>query len=177
VLRLPFGSHFPDGDSTMNSTSSTRTRRFAAVALTGLIGAVGLSACGSSSSSAGAYCDKVKEVQGLESAMDDLDPTNMGESIKTIEKLASTLKGVASAAPSEIKPEWDIMSESMDQMTAALSPFKDIDLTNPESIDPSKLADLQKMSESMDGLGEKVEAAGDKIDTYTEKACGFKIGS
>jgi hypothetical protein len=62
-------------------------------------------------------------------------------------------------------------------MTAALSPFKDIDLTNPESIDPSKLADLQKMSESMDGLGEKVEAAGDKIDTYTEKACGFKIGS
>jgi ABC-type glycerol-3-phosphate transport system substrate-binding protein len=151
------------------------TRRFAIFALAGM-STLGLAACGGGGASSAAYCDKAKIVSDFDDRMDNVDPTNMKGMVAEFEKLNTEMKEVADVAPDGIKPEWERMSAVVGDIATTFTPLKDLDLSDPASIDPKLLEDLNGLGTKMEGLDKEMTEVGDKIDTFTEKECGFKLG-
>jgi hypothetical protein len=121
----------------------------------------------------GDYCDNVKAIQGYEQKLGALDPNNMKASVETFENITADLKNVAASSPDQIKADWEVVAGAMNEMTVALVPLKDFDPANP---DPKLVADLQDFGAKMTPLQARMSEAGAKIDEYTERECGFKVG-
>ncbi len=161
--------------------SSSRLLRRVAAATVIAASTLGLAACGGSSSdsagSKGSYCDKVKALGDFEAKMTALDPTDMNGTISALAGLSTDLKEVADVAPDDIKPEWDKVTTVFTELSTALAPLKDLDLSDPTKIDPKLLTDLQALAPKMQSLQSDMAAATDAIDVHTTKECGFALGA
>jgi hypothetical protein len=133
-----------------------------------------LSACGGSSSSGSSgFCDEVKKVNADDSfgtAFDGgtPDPAAMDKAVKA-------LKSLEGKAPAEIKKDLTAAREIFDssEMRKVMEMVsKGADKLTPE--------DLEEMTSIMKTLEPKMESVGDfgtKIDEYSLKECGVKLGS
>jgi archaellum component FlaC len=151
------------------------TRRFAIFALAGM-STLGLTACGGGSASAAAYCDKAKALGDVDERMEKVDQNDMKALATEFEKLSIEVKDIAAASPDGIKPEWDRMNAVIGDIAKTFGPLKDLDLSDPSKIDPKFLEELSSMGTKMEGLDKEMTSVSDKIDTFTAKECGFKVG-
>lgn len=97
---------------------------------------------------------------GLESAFDPT--TAMTEGGEAFELLAEEVQEVAEAAPDEISDAFRTMADGFEQFAEV---FSDIDLSDPQNIDPSVFEQLEQ------GPGEDFEAAAQEIDAWIQENC------
>ena len=121
------------------------------------------------------YCKKVKTTAAAFSGLDDVEPQNFGDLIAALEKAGTEVSEVAEVAPDSIKGDWKAMADVITDAAEALAPFKDLDLSDPTSIDPAKLAELETIGPKLESLGTTIESSQAKIDDVTQAECGFKL--
>jgi hypothetical protein len=161
------------------------TFRTAALAAT-LVCSVGLAACGGSSSesadggssgSSGSYCDKVKSLGDFQSRLNGLDASDMKGSIQTITDLSAEMKDVTASAPAEVKADWEKVSGVFNDLSNAMAPLKDLDLSDPTKVKPEQLTALQALAPKLSTMQSDLTASTDAIDLNTTKECGFSLGA
>lgn len=165
----------------MNRSSSRNAALVAtlvcAVALVGCGGSSSKSADGGSGSSGGSYCAKVKKLGDFESRLTGLDASDMKGSIQTITDLSAEMKDVTSSAPSDVKDDWEKVTAVFTQLSDAMAPLKELDLSDPTKVKPEQLAALQALAPKMQSMQADLTAATDAIDLNTTKECGFSLGA
>jgi hypothetical protein len=160
------------------------TFRTAALAAT-LVCSFGLAACGGSSSesadggssgSSGSYCDKVKSLGNFETRMSGLDASDMKGSIQAITELSAEMKDVTASAPDDVKADWEKVTAVFTELSDAMAPLKDLDLSDPSKVKPEQLTALQALAPKMSTMQTDLTEATDAIDLNTTKECGFALG-
>jgi hypothetical protein len=146
------------------------------------LSALALAGCGGSASSGSAsagatYCEKAKVLTDLESRMDNVDPGNLKALAKEFGQLKADLRDAANAAPSAIKPEWDRLSATVDEVATVVESMKNIDFTDPSSIEAADLQQLETLGAKAKAVNKELTEAGDRIDEFTSEECGFNLGS
>jgi hypothetical protein len=148
--------------------------------------AVSLTACGGDDNSSaggggGSYCDQIKSVK---SNVDGLDFTKLDDA--QFSDLQSSLVGIASSAPADVKDDWTTLNSAIDQLKQILDDagisFDDLqaiqnDPTNlPDGIDIAKLQDLaQKLNDF--ASNSDFTAASDAIQANVKSECGIDLNT
>lgn len=94
---------------------------------------------------------------GLDEAFDEADPFTDGGA--GFQALAEEFQEVADAAPGEIEEDFQTLAALMQEMAKA---FADVDLSDPESFDPSAFEDFDEA---------KFEEAGQRIEAWMRENC------
>ncbi len=123
-----------------------RTRPFHLIASAALAASL-LAACGDDGGDVQAFCDKFE-------AMDDLEPDFTSEN--GLDDAVSALEEIEDVAPSEIKDDVGTVVDAFKQIAA-------IDFTDVEA--------LAEMEETMTELSENMEAAGNRLEAFTDENC------
>jgi hypothetical protein len=161
----------------MMKTNTIHTRAGAALLAVLACSTLGLAACGGGSgSSQQAYCDKVKNLGDFESKLNTADSSDPKAAAKLFTDLSTSMTDIAKSAPSDIKGEWDKISSVFGEISTAMKPLAELDLSDPSKIDPKTLENLQAIAPKMAALQETMKSSGDAIDVYTKDKCGFSIG-
>jgi hypothetical protein len=144
-----------------------------------------LTACGgdnnSSAGGGGSYCD---QITSLKSNVNGLDFTKLSD--QQFSDLQSSLAGIESSAPSDIKDDWSTLNGAIDQLKQILSDagisFDDLqaiqnDPSNlPDGIDIAKLQELaQKLNDF--ATNSDFTAASDAIQANVKSECGIDLNT
>ena len=142
-----------------------------------------LTACGGDDNSGagggGSYCDKVKD---LKASVDDLDFTALSED--QFSALQSGFESIESAAPDDVKDDWNTVNSALDEFKNLLAQaglsFEDLqklqdDPTNlPDGVDIAKLQELvQKLNEFAENSD--FDAASNAIQDNVKSECGIEL--
>ena len=133
----------------------------AAILAIGAIGAVGVGCGGDDDedSSVNAYCDKIKELEGRPSPLENLSGGDI-ESVKEgIAKYQDLIGEVASAAPSEISGDVETVQDAFNTLGD--------DIRDAET--PQQLLQAAQQFQS-EAAG--VQEASQRLTNYTEENCG-----
>lgn len=85
-----------------------------------------------------------------------------------LDEVASYFKEVASRVPKEIRGDFEVFAKAYASFAEAAADAN-IDFSDPSSIDASKLADLEKLSDAFSSS--EVEEASANIEAYFEANC------
>jgi hypothetical protein len=129
-------------------------------------------------SGGGDYC---KIIRNTKSAIDQLNKMGSASSsgIK-VELIVDAVHKADAAAPSDIKPSWDVFKSKLDGFVAALQSagVSLDDLSNPsklQKLSPSQIQALQTASQQLESPD--FQAALSKITADVKSRCGVDIGS
>lgn len=115
---------------------------------------------------------------GFATAFEDFDPTAMYSGTEATDfgaifaPLAEAANDVADAAPSEIQDAFETVAEGFGAVADQLEGVV-IDLSDPQSIDPEAMAQLESLDTS---FGEDFEAASAEIDAWINENCADLAG-
>jgi hypothetical protein len=143
-----------------------------------------LTACGGDDSNAGgggggSYCDQIKD---LKANVDDLDFTAMSGT--QFSDLQSSLDDIESAAPADVKDDWNTLNGALDQLNTILSDaglsFDDLQgLQNgqlPDGVDMTKLQEVAQKLQDFASSND-LDAAATAIQENVKSECGIDINS
>jgi hypothetical protein len=165
-----------------NTWRSEQSQRLARCSLVLSLSVAALAGCGGSASSGsaaggGTYCDKAKVLTDLESRMDNVDPGNLKGLAKEFSQLSADVKDAAESAPAAIRPEWDRLSSTVEEIATVVESMKNIDFTDPSSIEAEDLQKLETLGAKAREVNNELTEAGDRIDEFTSNECGFNLSS
>jgi hypothetical protein len=146
---------------------TTLLNRRIALAAAAALALGGLAACGDDDGggSAASFCDDVTSVDEAFATLEE-DVSDPSQFSAIFGEVQSSLDAID--PPSEIADDWDTLTEALG---AVVEVVEDIDFEDPEA--------LASLGEELDGLEERfgdVEAAGDRIQEFTEEECGVELG-
>jgi hypothetical protein len=127
------------------------------------------------SSSGSSFCKKAKAVDEEFNQLDSAFTSNGAPSSDVFEKAADALEKLADDAPSKIKTDMRTVADGVRKVADVLG---DIDLSDPQALaDPKNAEKLQQMSDEMEGLGQEIQAASDRVGKYLSDECGIDLDS
>jgi hypothetical protein len=149
-------------------------QRIAFLLVSTVVSAGVVTACGDDggSSSGAGYCATAQKFVTASDSFDSVfdtqqpDVADMKKAFTTMARMSSDL---LAAAPAEIEQDATVLNDSVQKLVAAFDKL-DYDFTKLLA-DPEAMAVVSAMDSA------ELDAAGDRIDSYTEKECGFTIGS
>ncbi len=121
------------------------------------------------------YCKAVKSTGKTLSGLNTINPTNFGEIVTVFGTAEAQIATVAEVAPDSLKADWTLLGKTLGDLSKALEPFKDVDVNDPSSIDPAKLAEFQAVGEKFTNFGTDFAAITKRIDDGTKAECGFTV--
>jgi hypothetical protein len=91
-----------------------------------------------------------------------------GDASEEIEAVADYFDEVSSELPEEIRDDFSVFADAYAEFARALAE-SDIDFSNPESVDPEDMAELQALSQAFSSP--EVQEASNNIQTYVAETC------
>lgn len=86
-----------------------------------------------------------------------------------LDDAAEYFENVADKLPKEIRADFQLFAEAYGEFAKAMAEA-DIDMSNPASMDPDQMEELQKIGESLEGP--EIEEASANVQAYLEAKCG-----
>ena len=148
-------------------------KRSAFLLVSTIAAATAVTACGDDGgTSAGGYCATAQKFVTASNSFDSVFDTEVPDTAaikKAFTTMASMTKDLLDSAPTEIKQDALLMNDGVERLIGA---FEEVDYDIGKLLaDPEAMAVVEEMDSA------EMDAAGDRIDAYTEKECGFTIGS
>jgi hypothetical protein len=145
------------------------------IAIAVLSTAIAVGACGSSKSSANAFCDIVKKTNA-DPSLDNLFSNDTPPSAESIAKMQKSYQDLAASAPADIKAQVQELSDFVNSadFTDLVMTMRDqakIAAMTPEE-QKAVLDKLQPVTDKIKALS----ATGEAVDARSLKDCGVKLG-
>ena len=134
-------------------------------------GSSGASTSGGSGGGGGDYCAAAKAVRDAQAQINALaTATAIADEKAAIADLVGKVDAAASAAPSDIKSDWAAVRQFFDLANSAVQSATDTAqaASNVEGLQTNSVATSASAS---------LDAAGKRIDVYTQTHCGFAIST
>lgn len=123
--------------------------------------------------SAAGFCDRADTFDEQFAQLEEQFDGSETPSAEIFDQAADAIEDLADEAPSEIEGDMRTVSGGVREIAEI---FGEIDLSDPEALsDPANAGTLAELSERMETLGEEVEDASDRVETYLQDECGISI--